>query len=53
MSKVCGDKLVGGLEISAGFCQVNNEIFMELDINNILCALLVSSLVVQLNKNSF
>jgi AP-1 complex subunit beta-1 len=53
MSKVCGADKSGGLEIFAGFRQVNNKIFMELDINNISCAVPVSSLAIQLNKNSF
>lgn len=53
MSQVCAADKSGGLDIFAGFRQVNNTIMMELDFHNVSCPTAVSSLAIQLNKNSF
>lgn len=53
MTQVCTVDKSGGLDISAGFRQVNNTITMELDFSNVSCPAAVNSLAIQLNKNSF
>lgn len=53
MAVVCNADKSGGIEVSAGFRQVNNTIKMELEFHNISSPVPVSSLAIQLNKNSF
>lgn len=53
LTKVCGPEKSGGIELWAGFRQVNGAVMMELDIRNISSNVPVSNLAVQLNKNSF
>jgi len=53
MSKVCGPDKSNGIEVFAGFRQVNNVIKMELEFKNVSCPSAISSLAIQLNKNSF
>lgn len=53
MSKVCAPEKSGGIELWAGFHQVNGAVKLELDVRNISSQVPVSSLAVQLNKNSF
>jgi len=53
MTKVCTADKSGGIEIHAGFRQVNNEPKMELEFRNVSSAVPISSLAIQLNKNSF
>ena len=53
MSQVCAADKSGGLDVFAGFRQVNNTINMELDFYNVSCPTTVGSLAIQLNKNAF
>lgn len=53
MSKVCSADKSGGIDILAGFRQVNSVVLMELEFRNVSCAVPVSSLAIQLNKNAF
>mmetsp|Transcript_15965 Transcript_15965/g.45910 ORF Transcript_15965/g.45910 Transcript_15965/m.45910 type:complete len:938 (-) Transcript_15965:128-2941(-) len=53
MVKVCTADKSGGVDISAGFRQVNGKITMELEFQNVACAAPLSSLAIQLNKNAF
>jgi AP-1 complex subunit beta-1 len=53
MNRVCGPEKSGGLEVFAGFVQIRKKIRMELEINNISSGSDISTLAVQLNKNSF
>lgn len=53
MSKVCAPEKSGGIELWAGFRQVNGAVKLELDVRNISSQVPVSTLAVQLNKNSF
>ena len=53
MSKVCAPEKSGGIELWAGFRQINGAVKMELDIRNISSQVPVATLAVQLNKNSF
>eukprot|EP01082_Thalassiosira_pseudonana_P008304 g7278.t1 g7278 contig24:266178-268583(+) len=53
MSKVCAPEKSGGIELWAGFRQVNGAVKLELDVRNISSTVPVSTLAIQLNKNSF
>jgi len=53
MSKVCAPEKSGGIELWAGFRQVNGAVKLEVDVRNISSNVPVSTLAVQLNKNSF
>lgn len=53
MSKVCSAEKSGGIDVYAGFHQVNNTVTMELEFENVSCAKPLSSLAIQLNKNAF
>ncbi|VEU38928.1 unnamed protein product [Pseudo-nitzschia multistriata] len=53
MNKVCGAEKSGGIEISAGFRQVNGTITMEMQIENVSSPSEVKALAIQLNKNAF
>jgi AP-1 complex subunit beta-1 len=53
MSKVCAPEKSGGIELWAGFRQVNGAVKLELDVRNISSNVPVSTLAIQLNKNSF
>jgi len=53
MAKVCSSEKSGGVDIHAGFRQVNSTVTMELEIHNISSETPVSSLAIQLNKNAF
>lgn len=53
MSKVCTADKSGGIDIRAGFCQRKGVILMKLDFENVSSSVPVSSLAIQLNKNSF
>ncbi len=53
MSKVCTPEKSGGIELWAGFRQVNGAVKLELDIRNISSNVPISNLAVQLNKNAF
>jgi AP-1 complex subunit beta-1 len=53
MNKVVGPEKSNGLEIFAGFRQLNGTIRMEMEIKNISSPSDVAGLAIQLNKNSF
>jgi AP-1 complex subunit beta-1 len=53
MVKVCPAEKSGGIDIYAGFRQVNGQVMMEFEFSNISCETPVSQLAIQLNKNSF
>jgi len=53
LSKVCSGEKSGGIEVHAGFRQVAGTIKLEMDVINKGCAMPISSLAIQLNKNSF
>jgi len=53
MSKVCAAEKSGGIDINAGFCQVNSSVVMELEFQNVSSDTPVSNLAIQLNKNAF
>lgn len=53
MVKVCPAEKSGGVDIYAGFRQVNGNVMMELEFQNIGCETPVSQLAIQLNKNAF
>ena len=53
LTQVCSADKSGGIDIFAGFKQHNSTISMELEFNNVSCSAAVSSLAIQLNKNSF
>mmetsp|Transcript_27540 Transcript_27540/g.42339 ORF Transcript_27540/g.42339 Transcript_27540/m.42339 type:complete len:893 (-) Transcript_27540:63-2741(-) len=53
MVKVCPADKSGGVDIYAGFRQVNGSIQMELEFQNVTCQVPLSSLAIQLNKNAF
>jgi len=53
MSKVCTPDKSNGIEVFARFRQVNNVTKMEFEFNNISSPTSISSLAIQLNKNSF
>jgi AP-1 complex subunit beta-1 len=51
--QVCSADKSGGIDIYAGFRQVNGTISMELEFSNIASQVPVSTLAIQLNKNAF
>jgi len=53
MTKVCSADQTAGVDVYAGFHHVNNEVKLELDLHNISSATPITSLAIQLNKNSF
>jgi len=53
MNRVCGPEKSGGIEMYAGFVQIRKKIRMEMEINNVSSPTDVTSLAIQLNKNSF
>ena len=53
MSKVCTPEKSGGVELWAGFRQVNGAVKLEMDIRNLSSNAPVSNLAIQLNKNAF
>ncbi|KAL7483084.1 hypothetical protein ACHAW6_008735 [Cyclotella cf. meneghiniana] len=53
MSKVCAPEKSGGIELWAGFRQVKGAVKLEIDVRNISSTVPVSTLAIQLNKNSF
>ena len=53
MVKVCPAEKSGGVDIYAGFRQVNGNVLMELEFQNISSSTPVSNLAIQLNKNAF
>jgi AP-1 complex subunit beta-1 len=53
MNKVCGPEKSNGIEIFAGFRQVNGTIRMEMQLNNVGSPADIQGLAIQLNKNSF
>lgn len=53
MVVVCNADKSGGVEVSAGFRQVNGTVTMELEFHNISSPVPISALAIQLNKNSF
>jgi len=53
MNKVCEAEKSNGIEIYAGFRQVNGTIRMEVQINNVSSSADVKALAIQLNKNAF
>mmetsp|Transcript_3675 Transcript_3675/g.4983 ORF Transcript_3675/g.4983 Transcript_3675/m.4983 type:complete len:918 (-) Transcript_3675:226-2979(-) len=53
MTKVCTAEKSGGIDIMAGFRQVNSTIKMEIEFSNISSDVPVSNLAIQLNKNAF
>lgn len=53
MTQVCSADKSGGLDIFAGFHQTNGTIMMDFEFSNVSCPAAVSSLAIQLNKNSF
>ena len=53
MNKVCEAEKSNGIEIYAGFRQVNGTIRMEVQVNNVSSSADVKALAIQLNKNAF
>lgn len=53
MSKVCGPEKSNGIEVYAGFRQVNGIIRMEMQLTNVGSPADIQGLAIQLNKNSF
>ena len=53
MNKVCGPEKSNGIEIYAGFRQVNGTIRMEMQLNNVGSPADIQGLAIQLNKNAF
>lgn len=53
MVKVCPAEKSNGIDIYAGFRQVNGDVVMEFEFQSISCETPVSNLAIQLNKNSF
>jgi AP-1 complex subunit beta-1 len=51
--RVCGPEKSGGIEIFAGFVQKRKKIFMEMELRNESSPSDISTLAIQLNKNSF
>lgn len=51
--KVCTGDKSGGIDVSVGFQQIDNSVFMEIQWNNVSCASSISSLAIQLNKNAY
>lgn len=53
MNKVCPAEKSGGIDVLAGFHQINGETLLELDFQNVSSSAPVSNLAIQLNKNAF
>jgi AP-1 complex subunit beta-1 len=53
MERVCGPEKTNGIEVFAGFRQVNGTIRMEMQLNNKGSPADIQGLAIQLNKNSF
>ena len=53
LAQVCSAEKSGGIDIYAGFRQVNGTIMMELEFSNVSSQVAVSTLAIQLNKNAF
>ena len=53
LAQVCSAEKSGGIDIFAGFRQVNGTITMELEFSNLTSQVAVSTLAIQLNKNAF
>ena len=53
MNKVCPAEKSGGIDVFAGFHQVNGKVLMEIEFQNVSSATPVSNLAIQLNKNAF
>mmetsp|Transcript_1098 Transcript_1098/g.2746 ORF Transcript_1098/g.2746 Transcript_1098/m.2746 type:complete len:912 (+) Transcript_1098:43-2778(+) len=53
MNKVCEPEKSNGIEIFAGFRQLNGTIRMEIQLNNVSSSSEVKALAIQLNKNAF
>lgn len=53
MNKVVGPEKSNGLEIFAGFRQLNGTIRLEMDVSNVSSPSDISGLAIQLNKNAF
>lgn len=53
MNRVCPAEKSGGIDVFAGFHQVNGKIVMDLEFHNTSSSAPVSNLAIQLNKNAF
>jgi AP-1 complex subunit beta-1 len=53
MNKVVGPEKSNGIEVHAGFRQVNGSIRLEMELNNISSPADIQALAIQLNKNAF
>ena len=53
MTKVVGPEKSNGIEVYAGFRQVNGSIRLEMEMSNISSPADIQALAIQLNKNSF
>ncbi len=53
MNKVCAAEKSAGIDVFAGFHQVDGKVLLELDFHNVNSATPVSNLAIQLNKNAF
>jgi AP-1 complex subunit beta-1 len=53
MTKVVGPEKSNGIEVYAGFRQVNGSIRLEMEMSNIASPADIQALAIQLNKNSF
>lgn len=53
MNKVVGPEKSNGIEIFAGFRQLNGTILLEMDMRNVSSPADIQALAVQLNKNAF
>jgi len=53
MNKVCGAEKSDGIEIYAGFRQLNGVIRMDMHLENVNSSAQIQGLAIQLNKNSF
>lgn len=53
MTKVVGPEKSNGIEVHAGFRQVNGNIRLEMEMSNIASPADIQALAIQLNKNSF
>lgn len=53
MTKVVGPEKSNGIEVHAGFRQLNGTIRLEMELNNIASPADIQALAIQLNKNSF
>jgi len=53
MNKVVGPEKSNGIEVHAGFRQLNGTIRLEMELNNIASPADIQALAIQLNKNAF